>query len=252
MYSGYGEPDGALSWILFVFSMLSLVLYFVTSSDSGSLVIDCLTANGVDEPPVAQRIFWAAMEGLTATLLLAGATDGAAALDALSTASIVAGLPYTIVLCFVCASTWRALKMDSDEIKAGDPEFKMNLADIFHSPAVHGVAFLKHTICPPLQIATHGNILYTVMSVCLCLSFVALHVIEIAAQGYWAVAWMCLTMHALILMDIRSKKRAATKSRGPIYGNMVEDFFACLMFHGGVLAQLEAEEPAAAGAPAAR
>ena len=41
------------------FSILSLVLYFVTSSDSGSLVIDCLASNGHPEPPRLQRLLWA-------------------------------------------------------------------------------------------------------------------------------------------------------------------------------------------------
>ena len=47
---------------LSVFSLVAIILYFVTSSDSGSLVIDCLSANGDPEPPRAQRIFWALME----------------------------------------------------------------------------------------------------------------------------------------------------------------------------------------------
>ena len=48
-------PGGFLSG----FSILSLVLYFVTSSDSGSLVIDCLASNGHPEPPRLQRLLWA-------------------------------------------------------------------------------------------------------------------------------------------------------------------------------------------------
>ena len=84
-----------------LFARLSAAL--LSASDSGSLVIDILAANGVEEPPVIQRIFWACMEGLTATaLLIAG---GSNALNALSTVSIVAGLPYTALLCFICTST---------------------------------------------------------------------------------------------------------------------------------------------------
>ena len=72
---------GGLGTFLSVFSLFSIVLYFVTSSDSGSLVIDCLTSNGDPDPPKIQRVFWALMEGATATaLLVAGGKD---ALDAL-------------------------------------------------------------------------------------------------------------------------------------------------------------------------
>ena len=66
------EQYGDLGTFLSTLSMISLILYFVTSSDSGSLVIDCLSANGDPEPPVIQRIFWALTEGATATALLNG------------------------------------------------------------------------------------------------------------------------------------------------------------------------------------
>ena len=59
------------------FVAAGIVLYFVTSSDSGSLVIDCLASNGDPDPPAVQRVFWATMEGATATaLLVAGGKEG--------------------------------------------------------------------------------------------------------------------------------------------------------------------------------
>ena len=87
--------------------MLVIVLYFVTSSDSGSLVIDCLSANGDPDPPRIQRVFWAVMEGATATaVLVAGGKKGLAALQ---TAGIVSGLPYTFLICVMCVALWRAV-----------------------------------------------------------------------------------------------------------------------------------------------
>ena len=119
-----------------------MVLYFVTSSDSGSLVIDILAANGVEEPPVVQRIFWACMEGVTATaLLIAG---GSNALNALSTVSIVAGLPYTALLCLICTSTWRALKMDAKDLIYDEAtEFTVPLSDVVTKPGLYGQFFLN-------------------------------------------------------------------------------------------------------------
>ena len=74
----YGDIGSFLS----VFSLIAIVLYFVTSSDSGSLVIDCLASNGDPNPPKVQRVFWAVMEGTTATaLLIAGGSDGLKALQ---------------------------------------------------------------------------------------------------------------------------------------------------------------------------
>ena len=81
----YGDIGDFLS----VFSLFGIILYFVTSSDSGSLVIDCLSANGDADPPKLQRVFWALMEGATATaLLVAGGQQG---LVALQTAGILSG-----------------------------------------------------------------------------------------------------------------------------------------------------------------
>lgn len=80
------HPSECLSTgqFLSVISIISLVLYFVTSSDSGSLVIDCLSANGHPDPPVVQRIFWALTEGACATgLLVAGGSEALLALQVL-------------------------------------------------------------------------------------------------------------------------------------------------------------------------
>ncbi len=73
---------GQIGPFLSIFSLIAIVLYFVTSSDSGSLVIDCLSSNGDPDPPRIQRVFWALMEGATATaLLVAGGPNGLAALQ---------------------------------------------------------------------------------------------------------------------------------------------------------------------------
>ncbi len=84
--------------------------YFITSSDSGSLVIDIITAGGHHDPPVSQRIFWALLEGgVAATLLYTGGTK---ALEALQTASITTALPLTIILVLICWGLVRALRQD--------------------------------------------------------------------------------------------------------------------------------------------
>lgn len=79
-----------------------LIVFFVTSSDSGSLVIDSITAGGKLHAPVAQRIFWATMEGLIAIVLLVG--GGATALGALQAGAVTAGLPFTFILLACSAS----------------------------------------------------------------------------------------------------------------------------------------------------
>ena len=88
-------------------AIVLLLVFFVTSSDSGSLVIDSITAGGKLHAPVPQRIFWATMEGLVAIVLLVG--GGAAALSSLQAGAITAGLPFTLVLLVCCASLYRGL-----------------------------------------------------------------------------------------------------------------------------------------------
>jgi choline/glycine/proline betaine transport protein len=82
-----------------------VVIFFVTSSDSGSLVIDHLTSGGKLDSPVRQRIFWGVTEGVCASVLLMGG-----GLIALQTAAIATGLPFTIVLLVMCYSLYQGLK----------------------------------------------------------------------------------------------------------------------------------------------
>ena len=92
-------------------SFLTIVLvlvFFVTSSDSGSLVVDSITAGGKLNAPVPQRIFWATMEGVIAAALLIG--GGKDALGALQAAAITIGLPFTIVLLALCLGLYRGLR----------------------------------------------------------------------------------------------------------------------------------------------
>jgi len=80
-------------------STLVIATFFITSSDSGSLVIDILTSGGHPDPPVWQRVFWALTEGaVAATLLLSGG------LVALQTAALTTALPFCGVMLLVCVS----------------------------------------------------------------------------------------------------------------------------------------------------
>ncbi len=84
-----------------------VLVFFITSSDSGSLVIDSITAGGKLDAPVPQRVFWAVMEGLIAGALLFGSGDDA--LSALQAAAITVGLPFTLVLLAMCVALYKGL-----------------------------------------------------------------------------------------------------------------------------------------------
>ena len=86
-------------------AIVLVIVFFVTSSDSGSLVIDTITAGGKLDAPVAQRVFWCAFEGIVAiTLLLGGG------LVALQTAALATGFPFALVLIAMCYSIWKGLR----------------------------------------------------------------------------------------------------------------------------------------------
>ena len=119
-YTGIGE-------FLSAFSLFAIILYFVTSSDSGSLVIDCLSANGIPEPPAVQRVFWALTEGATATaLLVAGGTNS---LTAIQTIGIVSALPYSFIILMACISLWRAVNVAKGSFNPNGPSFNCGLID---------------------------------------------------------------------------------------------------------------------------
>lgn len=86
-----------LDTITAALAVVLVVTFFVTSSDSGSLVIDIITAGGNPDPPKPQRIFWAVMEGMVAAALLIGG-----GLAALQTAAITTGLPFAVILLGMC------------------------------------------------------------------------------------------------------------------------------------------------------
>jgi BCCT family betaine/carnitine transporter len=91
-------------------AIILVLVFFITSSDSGSLVIDSITAGGKVDAPVPQRIFWAVLEGLIAAVLLYG--GGSEALTALQAGAVTVGLPFTIILLLMCVSLYKGLKSE--------------------------------------------------------------------------------------------------------------------------------------------
>ena len=100
-------PLSAITSFLAIILVLS---FFVTSSDSGSLVIDGLTSGGKLHSPVGIRIFWASTEGVVAAILLIGGGLGALQAGAIST-----GLPFVIVLLIMCYSLQQGLSREYRE-----------------------------------------------------------------------------------------------------------------------------------------
>ncbi|MFC4564957.1 BCCT family transporter [Nocardiopsis mangrovi] len=108
---------GVLYTLVALLVLAAVVLFFATSSDSGSLVVDMLT-NGSDPHPVkAQRLLWALIQGLVAAVLIVSGVAGPAGVaDPILTLQLVAtgvtGLPFAVVLVLVCVGLARALRSE--------------------------------------------------------------------------------------------------------------------------------------------
>lgn len=143
-----------------VVATILVVTFFVTSSDSGSLVIDMLTSGGEDDAPVWQRVFWAFTEGFVAAgLLLAGG------LGALQTASIAAALPFSVIMLFICYGLYKALDLEalrrnsldiasasSAGVQGVNIPWEQRLRALLHHPQLpEAQRFLRETVRPALE-----------------------------------------------------------------------------------------------------
>jgi len=90
-----------------ILATLLVITFFVTSSDSGSLVVDILASGGNPNPPIPQRIFWATLEGLIAAILLVFG-----GLKALQTAAITSALFFAVILILMTFSLWKGIKQE--------------------------------------------------------------------------------------------------------------------------------------------
>ncbi len=147
-----------LASITSLVATLLVVTFFVTSADSGSLVVDMLTSGGEEESPLWQRVFWALMEGgIAAALLWAGG------LQALQAATIASALPFACVMILMCWGLLRALRLElvkrtsSREARvmpatAAAGPWKARLQTLVHQPRrAEVLAFLQQVVKPALE-----------------------------------------------------------------------------------------------------
>ncbi len=148
-----------LSGITSALGVLLVGVFFVTSADSGSMVVDTLASGGNDDTPVWQRIYWCAVQGLTASLLLL-----AGGLVALQTMTLISALPFAVVLLLLALGLLKGMRADmarADEHLQAQPavpavfghigNWQARLGAILHEPTKREVsAFIEATVRPVL------------------------------------------------------------------------------------------------------
>jgi choline-glycine betaine transporter len=246
------EPYENLQGFLHFALWLGLVIYFLTSSDSGSMTDDIISASGLSAGyiPSWQKVFWCFTEGIVAMALLKEGNS----LSSLRALSIVIGLPYTIFLCMMVPACYRALKKEAgDEDIASSKRFNTQLLDFLEGFKPNGgspcapVEHLKHVLTglfvPGLPIYniytklwpedTLGAILYGAGSMGCYLVWFILHIVEVEHKHSYLVAWLLFFFFLAIVVHLRVETRLKYK----VWGSPVDDIFVALLMYPFVLAQ---------------
>jgi choline/glycine/proline betaine transport protein len=148
----YFPLTAALSWLAIVL----IAVFFVTSADSGAFVIDTIASRGATRSPIWQRLFWAAVLGATAAILLA-----AGGLKALQAMTLVTALPVAIIMLAVCYGLWQGMSADrahysqdlapSTNFWSGQ-HWRRRLAQMVHATTEQQVRqFLHDTVLPAFE-----------------------------------------------------------------------------------------------------
>jgi len=219
--------------------------------------VDMLCSNGLQEPPVLQRIFWGIAEGAVAfSLLEAGGSD---AISALQTASIAAGLPFCMIMIGMMIATYQMFidmeRDDPDFMKTQNEAVKQAAEESSHkrgqerrwkrrlleyvNNTVMGVIFcgkpnivdlMKAIIFPclvdyeTLTAASMDPWFGTILSAIFFFLFILLHILEAAERGLWCFGWMCY----FVFVGVTALNRSAVRNQYNLRGDAMCD--CCMVF----------------------
>jgi len=251
----YGEMMGP---ILSVASLFCMFLYFVTTVDSGSLVIDCLASNGQKTTSRLQRLLWSATAGVMASaLLLASGTTGLAALQSVS---IAMGVLYNVLISVACVALQQGLESTLNGVSNTPSKpltsFSSHLLDPFATDPYYELCFAKMRCQALIILKTLLLLPFTMERVCRKLKLPSLLVAAILGALYlitlvypllftfgpqqvnflWALALVAYLAFVSIIAGVRAKVR----QRLGIDGSLLKDFLVTLVLWPSVAMQLDA------------
>jgi len=234
---------GGRGWATFmtVIGLICIVLYFVTSSDSASYVVDIMAANGMEEPPVGQKIFWAFTEGAAACALLASSSDtDQAALNAVKAIPIILGLPFTFLLFWMCQGLLIVCKEEAGELSIDRKHFSVFLFNIepisylsilfpfVGAGKVAAKCWDGQKFAPQVWMVLYGTIwLFMVV-------FFALAAADTAFSSMGVAMYFMLAFATTGL-------RVATRNKLEISGDMISDVCACCFALPWAIGQMNSE-----------
>lgn len=252
-------PYGKLTTFMHLLVLIGITFYFVTSSDSGSYVDDIISAQGHENPPWIQRVYWAVTEAATAQALLSASDAG---LSTIQGVSIVAGLPYTIAICYCCTSLYRALKreMRDEDIMAQRHGFVVSSLDILELYSPEGMPaqspsagdrfksniialFFPYKGLKTAAVAAYNDdvmgTIYAVVATCTWFAWFLCLCLSDIGEGTASIAWMLFVFFVAQVAIIRYQVRAARSIRD----NFLNDLFATFAMYPMVISQMELEAP---------
>jgi len=235
------QAYGGQDWGTFmtVITLITIVLYFVTSSDSASFVVDILAANGMQDPPLAQKVFWAFTEGAAAAALLASANDDdpKAALNAVKALPIILGLPYTFLLFWMCQGLLIVCQEEAGDLSITRKNFSVFLINveptsflaIFFPFVPLGEVAAKTWNGSRLFYSVAYGAVWTALIVFICLSAVDS-----------AFGTMAISIYFIMGLGVAGL-RVATRNKLGITGDMISDACVCCFAFPFAVGQLAAE-----------
>lgn len=168
---------------------------------------------------------------------------------------MISGLPYTIVVCWICVALWRAVQVAAGDLDPFGPQFSIGIFDCWGAQPMKTLMdkkteifrlagkFLINIVAAPWTLAVvHAKLdnsnsvwKYAIAPVFSFIMTIVLHIAEIGCNGCWAIAWffyLCFVCYATAV-------RVQFRDRLGIMGNPFEDFFASLFLYPNVAVQLE-------------
>jgi hypothetical protein len=236
------QTYGGEGWSTFtsVVTLICIILYFVTSSDSASFVVDMLAANGRAEPPITQKVFWALTEGFAAAIcILVGGDDPSNVLKALQAVPIVLGLPYTFHLFYCCQSLIIICKEESGELSKERKNFTNFL--LFNGEPMSFLSFLLP--CIPAGLVAHRTLGGSKAAYLLAFGFLWVFFLVLCFLTLADVAFSSMAVSAYFVFGMTvGFLRGAVRNKVGITGDMISDMVCSTFWLPFALGQMHGED----------